>query len=165
MMSILFDDNLMGFLRNYAAKCGSAQALVLLPLLENPSTLDCLVAVDPLRERIAQRRHLVIQFFPHAGIGNRVSAFLRLDQALKRECAMMATETNVMQNLHDIEETAKLVGVSEMTLRRMAKNREISHMRVGTGRGRYKFSDEHIEEYLRSRTFEAGSLAIIRSTL
>lgn len=69
---------------------------------------------------------------------------------------MMSTKNKLSNERHDLEAAAKLIGVSKITLRRMANKREISHVRVGTGRGRYKFTDEHIQKYLEERTFEAN---------
>lgn len=72
---------------------------------------------------------------------------------------MATTQTNDTSEGRRVDSAARQLGVSEITLRRMAQRREIGHFRVGTGRGTYRFSNEHIEEYLRGRTVEVAPQA------
>ena len=47
------------------------------------------------------------------------------------------------------------LGIPVSTLYDMARQRKIPHRRIGTGRGRVKFTDEDIREYLRSCKIDA----------
>ena len=52
-------------------------------------------------------------------------------------------------NYIDSRELARLLGVSEDTIRRMARRNEIPHIRLGIGgRRRYRFRRESIEKWL-----------------
>jgi len=51
----------------------------------------------------------------------------------------------MMENLKNIEMTAQLLHVAEITLRRLIKRREISFHRIGH---KYLFTEEDINQYL-----------------
>jgi excisionase family DNA binding protein len=52
----------------------------------------------------------------------------------------------------DVEEAAARIGITKFTLRRIVAERQIEHLRIGSGGGRILFTDAHINEYLRRRT-------------
>ena len=57
-----------------------------------------------------------------------------------------------------VHEAAEKLGISASTLYDMARQKKISHRRIGTGRGRVLFTDEDLEEFLRSSSVKALSL-------
>jgi excisionase family DNA binding protein len=45
-------------------------------------------------------------------------------------------------------DVAARLGLSEMTIRRMAARQELACVRMGCGRGLVRFTDRHVSEYL-----------------
>lgn len=54
-------------------------------------------------------------------------------------------------SMHDIHAAAKRLGVSECTVKREVKRKAIGFYRVGSGNGRLRFSDAHLQAYLNAR--------------
>lgn len=54
----------------------------------------------------------------------------------------------------NLDQAAVRLGLTSMTLRRKAKNGEISHYRP-TPRGKILFTEQQLEEFEKRRTFEA----------
>jgi excisionase family DNA binding protein len=66
-------------------------------------------------------------------------------------------ETDDMRTFQ-VQEVAKLLGVSPSTVYDMARMRKISHRRIGTGRGRLVFTEQDVQEFLSACKVEAYSL-------
>lgn len=52
--------------------------------------------------------------------------------------------------LFKIAEAAGRLGISASTLYQLVSGRKISHLRIGTGRGGIRFTDEQLAEFLQS---------------
>ena len=66
---------------------------------------------------------------------------------------MSGTTTN--RETLDTKRAAMRLGISDFTLRRMVAKQEITFVRLGSGRGRLAFDEQHLADYLRRRTVEA----------
>jgi excisionase family DNA binding protein len=51
----------------------------------------------------------------------------------------------------DIKQAAERIGRSEITLRRMIAKKEISHRRIGSGRGLIELTEDDVQDYLERR--------------
>ena len=58
-----------------------------------------------------------------------------------------------------VKECAEILCVSPSTVYSLAKERKISHRRVGVGRGRLIFTEQDVRDYLEACKVKAGSLA------
>lgn len=56
-----------------------------------------------------------------------------------------------------VNETAKRLGISTSSLYELARQRKISHCRIGVGRGRLLFTEADIEDFLESCRVKAGA--------
>lgn len=65
----------------------------------------------------------------------------------------MKEQTNTIERFH-LKQAAKRLGFSALTLRRLAKSGEISYYRP-TDNGHFLFTEEHLSEFEKRRTFEA----------
>lgn len=66
-----------------------------------------------------------------------------------------------MQNCEDreynVRGAAKVIGVSEWTVRRMVEGRLIGYFRRGRGHGRIVIRQSDIDQYLTARTFKPAA--------
>jgi len=60
---------------------------------------------------------------------------------------------------YQVQEVAELLGVAPSTVYDLARQRKISHRRIGTGRGRIVFTELDVQEFLDSCKVEALSLS------
>ncbi len=59
----------------------------------------------------------------------------------------------------DVEEAAARIGITKFTLRRIVAERQIEHLRIGSGAGRVLFTEAQINDYLQRRTVSAAQAA------
>jgi excisionase family DNA binding protein len=59
---------------------------------------------------------------------------------------------------YQVQEVARLLGIAASTVYDLARQRKISHRRIGTGRGRIVFTELDVQEFLDSCKVEALSL-------
>lgn len=57
----------------------------------------------------------------------------------------------IAPTLRDVAFAAAALTLSESTVYELVKRKQIGFVRVGLGRGKIRFKDEHIEAYLASR--------------
>jgi excisionase family DNA binding protein len=62
-----------------------------------------------------------------------------------------------MTDFLTVAHVAKRLGISTSTVYDLARQRKISHCRVGVGRGRLLFTPQDIDDYLKARRVEADS--------
>ena len=67
----------------------------------------------------------------------------------------MTFDTSAAKDWIDIREATAQLGISETTLRRMIAKREISYARFGSGFGRIRLSQGHLDEYMQRREVPA----------
>ncbi len=58
---------------------------------------------------------------------------------------------------YNLREAAQKLGVAEVTLRRMIRERSISFLRVGSGGGRIRVRESDLKAYLQRRTCVAAA--------
>ncbi len=64
----------------------------------------------------------------------------------------MNFDMNAATKTFDVPATAKRLGISQITLRRMIARREIAFLRLGSRRGRIVFTESHLDDYITRRT-------------
>ena len=58
-----------------------------------------------------------------------------------------------------VADVAQQLGISSSTVYDLARQRKISHCRVGVGRGRLLFTAQDVGDYVKARRIEADSLS------
>jgi excisionase family DNA binding protein len=71
----------------------------------------------------------------------------------------MIFDTTAEKAHMDVRTAAERLHISEATLRRMVENRQIAHIRLGSGRGRVVFTQAHLDAYLQRRTVPVAQAA------
>lgn len=67
--------------------------------------------------------------------------------------------TEKRTNFLTVAEAADRLGISASTVYDMARQRRISHCRIGAGKGRLLFTEQDIQEFIESRRVEADSIS------
>jgi len=61
----------------------------------------------------------------------------------------MATEaTKDLSRIMDIHEASDYLGISEVTMYRLVKSNKLVYLKIGQGRGTYRFRQSDLDEYL-----------------
>lgn len=64
---------------------------------------------------------------------------------------MAENSTNQVQPAMDAQQVARRLGISVYTVKREVKRGAMDYYRVGSGRGRLRFSEAHLQKYLAGR--------------